>query len=72
MADKPDGHDVVRQILGPLDGARIPGGCDHCDAYQTVRPIEAGVWTISVHHGRHPAPVAPRTIPPDPLTDRRQ
>ena len=37
-------------MLGPLDGAQIPGGCDHCDAYQTVAPIEAGVWTMTVHH----------------------
>ncbi len=36
--------------LGPLDGARIPGGCDHCNAYQTVTAIEAGVWTCNVHH----------------------
>lgn len=40
----------LADVLGPLDGARIPGGCDHCDAYQTVAPFAAGVWTITVHH----------------------
>jgi hypothetical protein len=44
------GPDVLREVLGPLDGARIPGGCGVCDAWQTVRPIEAGVWVITVHH----------------------
>lgn len=44
------GNDTIRDLLGPLDGARIPGGCDHCDAYQTVNPTTAGVWKITVHH----------------------
>lgn len=37
-------------MLGPLDGDRIPGGCDTCDAYQTVHPLTAGVWSLTVHH----------------------
>ncbi|HEY5161109.1 MAG TPA: hypothetical protein VII83_08600 [Gaiellaceae bacterium] len=40
---------IARQ-LGPLDGKRIPGGCDTCNAYQTVEPIAAGVWKTTVHH----------------------
>lgn len=40
----------MARILGPLDGARIYGGCAHCDAYQTVHPASAGVWKITVHH----------------------
>ncbi len=40
----------LTNMLGPLDGARVPGGCDACDAYQTVKPITAGVWNIGVHH----------------------
>ena len=35
-------------ILGPLDGARILGGCDYCDAYQEVEPVRAGVWIIHI------------------------
>ncbi len=40
----------VAAILGPLDGARVAGGCSCCDAYQTVEPVQAGVWMIEVHH----------------------
>lgn len=40
----------AQALFGPLDGARIPGGCEDCDAYQTVRPGIAGVWHINVHH----------------------
>jgi hypothetical protein len=43
-------QDDLARTLGPLDGARIPGGCEVCDAYQTVAPAVAGVWTITVHH----------------------
>ncbi len=48
-----NGRALRRQLadtFGPLDGARIPGGCDTCDAYQTVTPVTAGVWIINVHH----------------------
>jgi hypothetical protein len=40
----------VAAALGPIDGARVPGGCDSCDAYQSAEPIEAGVWIIAVYH----------------------
>lgn len=40
----------VAELLGPLEGAQIPGGCTECDAYQTVQPVVAGVWNISTHH----------------------
>lgn len=41
----------VAQLLGPLDGARIPGGCDQCaDPYQTVEPVAPGVWVNNIHH----------------------
>lgn len=40
----------IAAVLGPLDGARIPGGCDHCDAYQTVEAVHPGVWIIHVSH----------------------
>jgi hypothetical protein len=43
-------QDAIADLLGPLDGARIPGGCDHCDAYQTTGPVSTGVWSITVHH----------------------
>jgi hypothetical protein len=48
-----DGRAFRRQLvdlLAPLDGARIYGGCDDCDAYQTVTAESAGVWQIHVWH----------------------
>lgn len=42
--------DPLVGILGPLDGAQIPGGCDICDAYQTFKPVQARMWVITVHH----------------------
>lgn len=41
---------AVARVLGPLDGAQIAGGCEDCDAFQTVEPISSGVWSIVVHH----------------------
>jgi hypothetical protein len=40
----------LTDALGPLDGGRIAGGCEDCDAHQTVAPIVAGVWRVTVHH----------------------
>lgn len=40
----------LTDLLGPLDGKHIPGGCDQCDAYQTATAIAVGVWNITVHH----------------------
>lgn len=38
------------RMFGPLEGGRIPGGCESCDAYQTVEPIRADIWRITTHH----------------------
>lgn len=40
----------IARRLGPLDGKRIPGGCETCDAFQTAESVSAGVWKITVHH----------------------
>jgi hypothetical protein len=39
-------------VFGPLVGREIPGGCDDCDAYQTIEPDpEHGtMWHLFVHH----------------------
>lgn len=42
--------DPLVNVLGPLDGARVPGGCDCCAAVQTVRAQEPGVWVVEVLH----------------------
>ena len=36
---------AVARTLGPLDGARIPGGCGECDAYH--------LWPSELEHGRN-------------------
>jgi len=41
---------AIASAFGPLEGARLEGGCGECNAYQTVEPFEAGVWTMTVHH----------------------
>jgi hypothetical protein len=42
--------DPLVNIFGPLDGERVPGGCDSCNAYQTVRAEVPGVWVVDVFH----------------------
>lgn len=36
--------------LEQLTGQRIPGGCDECDAFQTVDTSNAPIYRIAVHH----------------------
>jgi hypothetical protein len=43
-------RDPLRDVLGPLDGGRIPGGCDSCDAYQVSECVANNVWVIKVFH----------------------
>lgn len=45
-----DHSSLGADLFGRLDGARIPGGCDWCNAYQTVTPLTAGAWSLTVHH----------------------
>ena len=40
----------ILRVLGPLEGATIPGGCDKCNAEQRVEPIAAGVWRLGIYH----------------------
>jgi len=40
----------VANLLGPLDGAFVPGGCDSCNAEQTAVAAAPGVWQILVAH----------------------
>ncbi len=37
-------------FLAQLEGLRIPGGCDDCDAYQTVKRVAERVTVLTVHH----------------------
>ena len=37
-------------MLDAMTGKRIPGGCDDCDAYQTMREEAPGVYVLQVSH----------------------
>ncbi len=50
MHKNPTPADFLGQLLGPLSGGQVAGGCDECDARQVVRQVEAGGWTITTHH----------------------
>lgn len=54
MSDRRKIRDSARAVLHDIaqTGTRIDGGCDHCDAYQTVSadPALPGVIKITVHH----------------------
>jgi hypothetical protein len=40
----------IIQHLASLDGAQIPGGCDHCNAYQGPSVDAYGIGHITIHH----------------------
>jgi len=64
-----ENQQALAAILGPLDGAHIPGGCQRCDAYQTVSPLTAGAWQVTVHHDDW-CPVLAATASPAPGAGR--
>jgi hypothetical protein len=37
-------------IFSQIDHQPIPGGCDRCDAFQTIESPAPGVHVIRVHH----------------------
>jgi hypothetical protein len=39
----------LQTLFGALAGMRIPGGCDTCEAYQTLESHE-GIHVLTVHH----------------------
>jgi hypothetical protein len=49
VPDRPKVHPITN-LLGAMDGAEIPGGCDQCDAVQKVRMDSALVFIIDVFH----------------------
>lgn len=44
--------DPIHEMLAKAaaKGDRIRGGCESCDAYQTLDEVEVGVWSLIVHH----------------------
>lgn len=41
---------LLFDVLGPLEGTEIPGGCPQCEAHQTVKATTVTCWTITIHH----------------------
>lgn len=39
-----------RSYLDAMTDRPLPGGCDDCDAYQTVTKTSDGVYVLAVHH----------------------
>jgi hypothetical protein len=37
-------------LFSQIEDQPIPGGCDACDAYQTVEAVAPGVHSLTVHH----------------------
>jgi hypothetical protein len=40
----------VNQLIEQFVGLEIYGGCESCDAYQTVTARGPGVFVLTVHH----------------------
>ena len=40
---------TTASVLDRLTGQRVPGGCDDCNAYQTVVKQD-GIYVLTVHH----------------------
>lgn len=53
MTTPPGRPSRVSDLIASMDGARLPGGCDCCNAYQTIRAHAFGsqnIHMITVHH----------------------
>ena len=40
----------ARSSLDSMTGHRMPGGCDDCDAYQTMTSKADGLYELLIHH----------------------
>lgn len=49
---QPPPTNPVSEMIRAMDGARVPGGCDGCDAYQTMHAdhLGANAHAVIVHH----------------------
>ena len=41
---------ALDDLFGQTQHRPIPGGCDACDAYQTIQVESPGVYVMNVHH----------------------
>lgn len=42
--------DDLKAVFASMEGQRIPGGCDHCDAYQEMKVDDLGIFYVYVCH----------------------
>jgi len=40
----------LSDLLNQFGDKRIPGGCDLCDAFQTIEQVEPGIHALTIHH----------------------
>ena len=54
MIDRPNHFLTGISAIAGMAGRRLPGGCDDCDAYQTLErqpnDVWGGVYVLTVHH----------------------
>ena len=48
MSDSNPIHEMLAKEAAK--GQQIRGGCDSCDAFQTIEEVDDGVWSLTVHH----------------------
>lgn len=47
---RPRRRTCLDDLAAAIGDQRIRGGCDDCDAYQTMSERSAGVFSVTVHH----------------------
>ena len=47
---RPRNGTLLDTIAAMIGDQRIAGGCDDCDAYQTMSQTEPGVYSVTVSH----------------------
>lgn len=50
MSNRRKPRAAQRSSLDAMTGHRTPGGCDDCNAYQTMTSTADGVYELLVHH----------------------
>jgi hypothetical protein len=40
----------LEDLFSQIEDEPIPGGCDQCDSYQTVKTVAPGIHSMIVHH----------------------
>jgi hypothetical protein len=46
-------NETLQQFLDRISSKpqnKIPGGCEHCDAYQTFGVLKEGIYQMNIHH----------------------